>query len=162
MEYTFQKTSNLVENGSYECLLEKIEPKVYDGERTVWELNFKIRDDIESNDKRFRKWYLKVFVSYGAYYDARSEKVLTEIINTQKFDGTQKHFDTEEDVLQFLKGLLCVVVVQNYVDKKDGKLKQAKHFKPTNYQPKKIEEPVEEGDIVGTDLSDEEMPWYQD
>lgn len=135
MEYTFNKARKMVMDGIYECVLSRIEPKTYN-DRTYWQLSFIIRNDVDSNDKRYRNWYINKNINYGEYYDEKSEQVLNDIINTQEYEGKSIEFKSENDLLAYLKGILCKVKVKTYPDK-NGETRQQLSFYKSDYKPNK-------------------------
>ena len=144
MIYTFSKTKN-VDEGNYECTLEKFENKTWE-DKTYWQLTFRIRSDVDKNPQKWRNWTFRKNIYYGAYYDDKSAQVLQELMNAKGYDGNTIEIkdikdnegkvikSAEEQLREELLGLYCVVNAKN-ITTTEGKNLQVLHFRKSAYQP---------------------------
>lgn len=144
----FEKDFNLIEEGDYEVTLENLEKRSSSKGGKYLNLTFGIRKDVDQKFKG-RKLFYPVFENEGD--KAYNFDVINKIIITQK--GTKNyrtHFQTIDQVFQYLVGLHLVVSVEIAFDDYNGKDRNRIKdwsFAPSVWDAKKEsiqEAPVEE------------------
>lgn len=121
-EYDVEPKYELIDDGDYEVVISKVEPRESTSSKTGktvkrLALTFKIRDDVDQNFKG-RCVFYTIFGREGdEYYDYR---IVNKIIMTQLAKGEKLFLEGVDEVLQYLQNLkLIVSITSEYDDYRD-------------------------------------------
>ena len=134
----------LIDDGKYEVVIEKVEPKISQKGTKYLNVTFKIRNDVEQEFKN-RKLFYRINEKEGdVCYDFNR---VNKIIITQKNTPTYKKFFADVDeVLQYLVGLHLVLTVETVFD--DYSNKDRNQVKDWSFEPSVWDTQTHEPKIV--------------
>lgn len=162
----------LIDEGKYEVVIEKVEPKISKNQKKYLNITFKIRDDVDQDFKK-RKLFYRINEKDNdptGYDFNRLNKIIITQKNTKNY---QKYFADTDEVLQYLVGLHLVITVEVAFDdysQKDRNNVKDWAFEPsvwdTQEHPAKIEKAntesleatAKEAEKV-LDLPDDDLPF---
>lgn len=156
-----KKEFELIDEGKYEVVLEKLERKTSSKGSKYLNLTFQIRRDVEQNFKG-RKLFYTIFAQDGDR--AYNFNVINKIILTQKNRSDYKtHFKDIDEVLQYLIGLRLIVEVEISFDEYSGTEKNKIvdwSFEPSIWDTQDHSQPAAEPEIIkqNTEALDEAVP----
>ena len=122
----------LIDDGKYEVIIDKVEPKESQKGNKYLNVVFKIRSDVEQEFKN-RKLFYRINAKEGdpTGYDFNR---LNKLIITQKNTANYKKYFTDVDeVLQYLIGLHLVITVETSFD--DYSQKDRNNVKDWAFEP---------------------------
>jgi hypothetical protein len=151
---------SLIDDGKYEVVIEKVEPKESQKGNKYLNVVFKIRNDVDQNFKN-RKLFYRINSKEGdVCYDFNR---VNKIIITQKNTANYKKFFIDVDeVLQYLVGLHLVLTVETSYDEysqKDRNNVKDWSFEPSVWDTQEHPAKVVEEHTEGLDLPDAELPF---
>ena len=141
----------LIDDGKYEVVIEKVEPKESQKGNKYLNVVFKIRNDVDQGFKN-RKLFYRINAKEGdVCYDFNR---VNKIIITQKNTANYKKFFTDVDeVLQYLVGLHLVLTVETSFD--DYSQKDRNNVKDWSFEPSVWDT---QDHTATTEVSTEETP----
>ena len=161
---------SLIDEGRYEVLIDKIEPKESQKHNKYLNVVFKIRNDVEQNFKN-RKLFYRINAKEGdptGYDFNRLNKLIITQKNTPNY---KKYFTDTDEVIQYLIGLHLIVTVEVSFDdysQKDRNTVKDWAFEPSVWDTQEhptatdtvvhSDEPVKKN-TEQLDLPDDKLPW---
>ena len=161
VEFDTNGEFTLIDDGKYEVLLEKVEPKVSTNGNKYLNLTFKIRADVEQNFKN-RKLFYRINAKEGdpTGYDFNR---LNKLIITQKNTANyKKYFNDIDEVLQYLVGLHLVLYVETSFDDYMGKDRNSVKdwsFEPSVWDTQEHPVEIQKANTEQLELEDQELPF---
>lgn len=135
---------------TYEVVIEKIDYKTTSNGKEYLSFSMKIREDIASNNEKYRKWH--IFETAWKDVDGQySFFVLQNLVNTQPRESESIEFENVEEVIKFLTGAYLKVKI-TYEANKNLETVQRRKYYPTDYKAVIQEKPEYEEIINDNDL----------
>lgn len=154
----------LIDDGKYEAVIEKVEPKESQKGTKYLNVTFKIRNDVDQEFKN-RKLFYRITEKEGdpCYDFNRINKLIITQKNTANY---KKYFTDVDEVLQYLIGLHLIITVETAFDdysQKDRNNVKDWAFEPSiwdtqDHSPKIEKANTEKLDAV-LDLPDNQLPF---
>ena len=151
---------SLIDDGKYEVVIEKVEPKESTKGNKYLNFTFKIRNDVEQEFKN-RKLFYRVTAKDGdpCYDFNRINKIIITQKNTSNY---KKYFTDVDEVLQYLVGLHLVITVETAFDdysQKDGNNVKDWSFEPSVWDTQSHEPKIVAVNTEELDLPDDKLPF---
>ncbi len=151
---------SLIDDGDYEVVIEKVEPKQSQKGNKYLNITFKIRNDVEQNFKN-RKLFYRINEKEGdnCYDFNRVNKIIITQKNTANY---KKYFIDIDEVLQYLVGLHLILTVETsfdeYSQKERNNVKDWS-FSPSIWDMQEHPAKIEKTNTEQLELPDDELPF---
>lgn len=150
----------LIDEGTYEVVLEKLEPKTSKNGKRYINITFVIRDDVEQNFKRRKIWYTIFSRDGDVAFNFNAINPL--IITQEKRSDYKTRFKNEDEIFQYLIGLHMRLNIEIKFDEfrgKDGNVISDGSFQFSQWD---IDHPVEESgsrNLEQINIADSDLPF---
>lgn len=144
----------LIDDGKYEVVIDKVEPRESKEGRKYLNVTFKIRNDVNQEFKN-RKLFYRINAKEGdptGYDFPRLNKLIVTQKNTNNY---KKYFTDIDEVLQYLIGLHLVLTVETAFDdysQKDRNNVKDWSFEPSVWDTQEHPAEIEKGNTEKLDL----------
>lgn len=123
-----------------ECRIEKMTFKTTTSGRKYIDVSFRVRDDVDSNGQFKNRVLFKAIWSLKDKLDMYNPVDISNLTNTQNYEGNSIVFLTIDDVIVYLTGINLRVKVGIEESEQYGNRNICSKFLKTNFAPKKVEE----------------------
>lgn len=156
MSYSFEKENNLMAEGDYEAVIEKIETKTLDsGKEKLW-IMYRIRSDVEGQ-KYGNKCLFEDIWREKDSPEHFNRRRINQLLGTQDFVKEGQVFETIQDVIDSLRGAnLIIHVGVEFSDYKGEDINKVSYYKSSKYKPQTLTTAEAPKEI---EISDEDMPF---
>jgi hypothetical protein len=157
MSYQIEKSSgfDLIPAGTeLECRVEKMVFKATKTDRKYINVELRVRDDVESNKEYKNRVLFKAIWSLKEDSTRYNPVDISNLVNTQEYEGKEKLFNTIEDVINFLTGANMRVRVDVEESDQYPTKNVCKYFFKTSFAPKKVGENKTDQPVVSEKTND--------
>jgi hypothetical protein len=142
MSYEINKNTDyelIPDKTELECRIEKMTFKTTTSGRRYIDVSFRVRDDVDSNGQFKNRVLFKAIWSLKDKPDMYNPVDISNLTNTQDYEGNSITFSTIDDVITYLTGISLRVKVGIEESEQYGNKNICSKFFKTNFAPKKVE-----------------------